>query len=59
MLLSLFHKLFALLRNGGFVIVEHQPWKSYESDKAINEYIRYERRLGPSESKLRVSTGLF
>jgi hypothetical protein len=34
------------VRNGGFVIVEYQPWKSYENDKAINEYIRYERRLG-------------
>lgn len=40
MLLALFHKLFALVRSGGLVIVEYQPWKSYENNKAINEDIR-------------------
>jgi hypothetical protein len=40
MLLALFHKLFALVKSGGLVIVEYQPWKSYENNKAINEDIR-------------------
>jgi len=39
-LLALFHKLYALVRSGGIVIVEYQPWKSYENNKAINEHIR-------------------
>jgi len=39
-LLALFHKLFLLVRKGGRVILEYQPWKSYERNKAQSEHTK-------------------
>jgi 7SK snRNA methylphosphate capping enzyme len=36
-LLELFCKLFCLTHQGGRVVIEYQPWKSYENNKATSE----------------------
>lgn len=36
-LLEFFCRLFSLVRTGGRVVVEYQPWKSYENNKATSE----------------------
>jgi 7SK snRNA methylphosphate capping enzyme len=36
-LLSLFCRLYSLARRGGRVIIEYQPWKSYENNKNTSE----------------------
>jgi 7SK snRNA methylphosphate capping enzyme len=36
-LLSLFCRLYNLVRRGGRVIIEYQPWKSYENNKNTSE----------------------
>lgn len=39
-LVDLFCRLFGLVRRGGRVIIEYQPWKSYENNKRVNDAAR-------------------
>ncbi|XP_027342794.1 probable RNA methyltransferase At5g51130 isoform X2 [Abrus precatorius] len=44
-LLTLFSEIWKLLRPGGILVLEPQPWKSYESNRHVSEL--YKRRLLP------------
>ncbi len=39
-LLAFFHRLFQLVRHGGVVVFEFQPWKSYVNNKGVTEHIK-------------------